>query len=201
MLPKRALAGIQSGRVITRKAQRCKELAHLISCLSIEPFALGLQPSRVLQLAPRRLLTKSPTVDAMPAQALQLFGHCLGIDHCRARGRPATSGRLTVHTSSAPLVLHSRNPSVRTAIHRRSSNLQVAAAYTSLSSNNGTARPPSSAGPAPAPQAQQPLTAVADPNKATIKVLHLLLATQNKSNLLLNSHCDCNLCDNCQSKH
>lgn len=121
------------------------------------------------------LLPSAKLVDAMPAQALQLSGHHIGLDHSHTPTQSRSYGGLAAYKSAGLSLPRIRQRVGLAAAYVRKSNLQVAAAsYTSLSPTNGAARPASSSETPPT----QPLRSsppVVDHSKATIKVQQRLL--------------------------
>ncbi|KAA6426774.1 MAG: plastid division 2 [Trebouxia sp. A1-2] len=123
----------------------------------------------------------------MPAQALHLSGHHIGLDHSHTHTQYRSFGGLAAHKSTGPSSLRIRQRVGLAAAYVRKSNLQVAAAsYTSLSPTNGAARPASSSETPPT----QPLRSsppVVDHSKATIKVIGVGGGGSNAVNRMLQS--------------
>ncbi|DBA87456.1 TPA: Cell division protein FtsZ [Trebouxia sp. C0004] len=123
----------------------------------------------------------------MPAQALQLSGHHIGLDHCHAHTQSRSSGGLAAYKSAGPSSLRIRQHVGLAAAYVRKLNLQVAAAsYTSLSPTNGAARPASSS-ETPPTQPLRSSTPVVDHSKATIKVIGVGGGGSNAVNRMLQS--------------
>ncbi|DBB18109.1 TPA: Cell division protein FtsZ [Trebouxia sp. C0006] len=123
----------------------------------------------------------------MPAQALQLSGHHIGLDHSHTPTQSRSYGGLAAYKSAGLSLPRIRQRVGLAAAYVRKSNLQVAAAsYTSLSPTNGAARPASSSETPPT----QPLRSsppVVDHSKATIKVIGVGGGGSNAVNRMLQS--------------
>ena len=157
--------------------QRCLrgEVAQTIILCEAHPIANNTAQVAVLIVRAQHLLPSAKLVDAMPAQALQLSGHHIGLDHSHTPTQSRSYGGLAAYKSAGLSLPRIRQRVGLAAAYVRKSNLQVAAAsYTSLSPTNGAARPASSSETPPT----QPLRSsppVVDHSKATIKVQQRLL--------------------------